>query len=145
MLWMIWGLPVLFFVLGVGMIVGAVHMIRVLHGHGAVEVEARCIYVETKDEMVKGVGNQHYRFLNVKIPTYEYYYEGKRYVSEPMLHSNRPGYQPQEGPCRIFINPRQPQKVYSSERKAAGMILSGIGILFCLVGMVAAVVFAVIF
>lgn len=141
---MIWGFPILFLVLGAGLIIGGFYMTRVLHGHGSVEVEARCIYVEKKDEVVTGVGNRHYRFRNVKVPMYEYYYEGRRYVSSPMLHSNRPGYQPQEGPCRIFIHPGQPEKVYSSERKAAGMLLSGIGIGFCLIGLAAVVTFAIV-
>lgn len=59
MLWMLWGFPFLFLVLGAGMITGGFRMTRVLHGRGSVEVEARCIYVEKKDEVITGVGNRH--------------------------------------------------------------------------------------
>lgn len=139
-----WGLPVLFFILGMGLCLGGIRMILVLYGRNSIEVEAKCIRVDVRDEVIHRVGNQHVRYKNVKVPTYEYYYEGKKYVASPLLHSNRSGYMPEEGYCRIFINPKHPDKVYSTERRMAGGILIGIGILWILIGIAGVVIINII-
>ncbi|MDO4619336.1 MAG: hypothetical protein Q4B09_01830 [Lachnospiraceae bacterium] len=77
---------------------------------------------------------------DTKRPVYKYWYNGQYYTSAPMLRSNRKGYRPEYGKCRIRINPDHPEKVYSSERKYAAIILILIGSLYLLMVLIMSVV-----
>lgn len=107
-----------------------------MYGRRSVAVDAECIDVSSKTVHVGAFPSTKYR--NTKAPVYRYRYQGKEYISQPVLRSNRPGYRPKTGPCRIRIDRRHPEKVFSSERKAVVGLLIGMGSLY-IVAMVVAV------
>ena len=97
-----------------------------LYGWRSVEVEAEC--VDTIERNVEfGSAGDRTVFPGARKPVYRYYYNGVRCTASPMLTSNRPGYHPERGWCTIRINPKHPERVYSSERRFAAAILMGIG------------------
>lgn len=121
-------LLILFPLAGTILIIAGILTISRLYGKRSVEVDAECLGVNIKDvHMGIGAGYEHTVYHNTKNPVYRYYYNGKEYISSPLLSSNRPGYHPETGYCKIRINPNKPQKVYSSERKFAGAILIIVG------------------
>lgn len=93
---------------------------------GSVEVDAECIDV-CRETIALGGGSDRTWFPNTTRPVYHYYYEGKDYTSSPLLASNRPGYAPALGHCKVRINRKHPEKLYSPERKFAALILISVG------------------
>ena len=107
-----------------------------MYGRRSVEVDAECIDISSKTVHVGAFPSTKYH--NTNVPVYRYRYQGQEYISQPVLRSNRPGYHPKTGPCRIRIDRRHPEKVFSSERKAVAGLLIGMGSLY-IVAMVVAV------
>ncbi len=134
----------IFVIIGMFLIGLGIWIDRRAYGKHSVEVEAECIHVEHEDYRT-GVGVSDSTYLHdAKLPVYRYWYNGQYYTSTPMLRSNRRGYNPQLGKCRIRINPDHPEKVYSSERKFASRILIGIGSGYLImIAIVAVILFAV--
>lgn len=122
--------------LGGLLIVISIGLLIRMYGRRSVEVDAECIDISSKTVHVGAFPSTKYR--NTKAPVYRYRYQGKEYISQPVLRSNRPGYHPKTGPCRIRIDRRHPEKVFSSERKAVAGLLIGMGSLY-IVAMVVAV------
>lgn len=112
---------------GVIMVIAGILTITRLYGNRSVEVDAECIGITVRDMQMGLTPGERTTYHNTKRPRYRYFYEGKEYISSPLLSSNRPGYRPETGYCKIRINPSKPEKVYSSERKFAGIILISIG------------------
>lgn len=126
-------LIILFPVGGIILLIAGILIISRLHGNRSVEVEAECLGVDIRDIQIGTNPSDRTTYHNAKRPIYRYSYHGQEYVSSPLLSSNRPGYHPKPGFCKIRINPDKPEKVYSSERKFAGTILIIIGISWILV------------
>lgn len=113
---------------GILLLTVGILIISRLYGKRSVEVDAECLDVDIHDVHMSSLStHDHTVYRNTKNPVYRYYYNGKEYTSSPLLRSNRPGYHPQVGHCKIRINPDKPEIVYSSERKFAGAILIIIG------------------
>ncbi len=109
---------------------------RRMYGKHSVEVRAECIDVNVEDYQSGFKPEDYTYYKNTNRPVYKYTYDGKEYISQPFLQSNRPGYNPQTGPCTIRINPDHPERVYSTERKYAAMILDGIGIVYLVIALI---------
>ena len=98
-----------------------------LLGFGTRKIVAECFNI--KDATVIGsayrIGQGHFKFYvpNLKIPTYRYIVDGKLYVSDPVLISNLPGYNPVAGPCTIRVKKSKPWKMISPLRHSAASIL----------------------
>ena len=98
-----------------------------LLGFGTRKIVAECFNI--KDATVIGsayrIGQGHFKFYvpNLKIPTYRYIVDGKLYVSDPVLVSNLPGYNPVAGPCTIRVKKSKPWKMISPLRHSAASIL----------------------
>lgn len=121
--------------LGVMLILLGIWLVARMYGRHSVEVDAECIDISSKTVSC-GIQPRTY-YLNAKAPVYRYWFRGAAYLGQPLLRSNRPGYRPKLGPCKIRINPKHPEKVYSTERKYAAGILIGIGVFYLvLVGVV---------
>lgn len=112
-----------------------VRLLVCMYGRRSVEVDAECIDISSKTVHVGAFPSTKYH--NTKAPVYRYRYQGQEYISQPVLRSNRPGYHPKTGPCRIRIDRRHPEKVFSSERKAVAGLLIGMGILYIIATAVA--------
>ncbi len=111
------------------------------YGRHSVEVEAECIEIEESDYKDRTDPQNPVYMRNVKQPVYRYWYQSQYYTSAPVLKSNRPGYRPKLGPCKIRINPDHPERVYSSERKTAAVILIAIGCLYLVMVVVLLIIF----
>ena len=129
------GLTVFYILMGVFLgggllliVIGLVLILR-MYGSKSVAVEAWCVEVTSKTE-VMGTGTDRIYIHNAKKPVYRYYYNGQEYISSPLLSSNRKKYRPEPGPCVIRIHPDHPRRVYSPERKFAGGILIGVGVIW---------------
>ncbi len=120
----------IFFVLGIFLIGLGIWIQARAYGRHSVEVDAECVEVEESDYKTSADPADYTYMKDAKRPVYRYWYQGQYYTSAPMLRSNRPGYHPQLGACKIRINPDHPERVYSSERKFASIILIGIGSLY---------------
>ena len=129
-----WVLLGVFFGLGALMVVLGVLIWRKLWDNQSVQVPAQCIDVQNYTQTM-GMGYDKKHFYHVKKPVYRYYYQGQQYVSSPLLASNRPGYNPTPGPCVIRIDPKNPGKVYSPERKFAAIIVIAVGAVWILVAL----------
>ena len=98
-----------------------------LLGFGTRKIVAECFNI--KDATVTGsayrIGQGHFKFYvpNLKIPTYRYIVDGKLYVSDPVLVSNLPGYNPVAGPCTIRVKKSKPWKMISPLRHTVASIL----------------------
>ena len=98
-----------------------------LLGFGTRKIVAECFNI--KDATVIGsayrIGQGHFKFYvpNLKIPTYRYIVDGKLYVSDPVLVSNLPGYNPVAGPCTIRVKKSKPWKMISPLRHTVASIL----------------------
>ena len=131
------GLFVLFGIAFIG--IGIWVMVR-MYGKHSVEVDAECVDISVTTETTGVRPADYTHYMNVKRPVYRYWYDGKQYEGMPFLSSNRPGYRPTLGPCKIRINPDFPQKIYSSERKFVAALFIGIGLLYVAISVVAAYV-----
>lgn len=116
--------------LGLALTIFGIHVTAKMYGKHSVEVEAECIGVKVGDETIGISPRYRKHYFDVKKPVYRYWYRGKEYIGSPTLTSNRPGYSPKAGPCKIRINPDRPESIYSSERKFVSAILISIGISF---------------
>lgn len=125
-----------FIVGGLLLIVLALWIWSKLWGKGSVQIDAECLDINVHTAKT-GTGINRTYFRNAKKPVYRYYYNGQEYISSPLLSSNRQGYQPETGYCKIWIHPRHPNKVYSYERKAVALILIFIGTLWMVLGIAA--------
>ena len=98
-----------------------------LLGFGTRKIVAECFNI--KDATVTGsayrIGQGYFKFYvpNLKIPTYRYIVDGKLYVSDPVLVSNLPGYNPVAGPCTIRVKKSKPWKMISPLRHTVASIL----------------------
>lgn len=136
-------LLILFPVGGIILTIAGILIISRLYGKRSVEVDAECLGVNIKDvHMGSSPNDDQTIYHNTQTPVYRYTYQGKQYTSSPLLSSNRPGYHPETGYCKIRINPNKPEKVYSSERKFAGVILMIIGVSWVLVPVLVKFLFA---
>ena len=107
-----------------------------LLGIGSVKVYAELFNVKDSEIRASGCGwegNTYYPVIHtympgIKTPLYRYKYKGKLYVSAPKLISNRASYNPLPGPCYIYINRRNPKRIYSPELKGVFHIISGMGL-----------------
>lgn len=129
-----------FLLVGIGLIWLGIWLVTRMYGKHSVEISAECIdinihdsYHETRDDD----GLTTVVVKDLKLPIYRYWYHGKEYVSQPILASNRKGYKPQLGKCYIRINPAHPERIYSTERKAAAKLLVGIGIMYLAIVVIA--------
>ena len=118
-------LGAVFFVAGIVALVLGFRLKRKREGD-SVEVDAECIGIKTGSQNM-GPSTNRMVMNNLKLPEYRYSYGGREYTSSPILASNRPGYNPKVGPCKIRIDPQNPEKVFSSE-------LTWVSILFFILG-----------
>lgn len=131
-----------FFLGGILMILLGFLIWRRLWDCGSVEVDAECIDVH-QQTVALGTGSDRTFIPNAKRPVYRYYYEGKHYTASPLLASNRPGYAPVPGACKVRINRKHPEKIYSPERRFAARILIAIGAMWVVIAGVLAVILPV--
>lgn len=117
-------------------IIGVAMLVRIYFS--SVVVDAECINISSSIVSIGAFPRTHYR--NAKAPVYRYQYENREYVSSPIMRSNRPGYRPRLGMCKIRISRKYPDKIFSSEQKLAAAFLIGMGVLY--LGVVAAVAMA---
>ena len=128
-------LPILFIILGIGLIGLGIWILAKMYGRHSVEVDAECVDISSKT-VYWGIW-PHRHHLNTKVPTYHYWYSGKEYIGQSTLRSGRSGYRPKLGPCKIRINTEHPERIYSTERKAAAAILILVGSIYLIVVVVA--------
>ena len=121
-----WILVSVFLVGGIALVLLGWLIWRKLWGNHSVQVQAMCVGVNVSTVRT-GVGLQHTHYQGAKRPVYEYEYQGIKYTGSPLMVSNRKGYRPEPGPCTIRINPKHPERVYSSERKFAALVLIFVG------------------
>lgn len=125
----------IFALLGVAIIILGIGLLTQMYGRNSIEVDAECVDVSVRDVTMGALPRTRYR--NTKAPVYRYQFQGREYIGQPILRSNRPGYRPKIGPCRIRIDRRHPEKVFSSERKAVAGLLIGMGVLYIIATAVA--------
>lgn len=125
----------LFFGIGIILILLGIWFVARMYGRHSIEMDAECIDISSETTGY-GVFPRTYS-LNAKAPVYRYWFRGTAYIGQPLLRSNRPGYRPKLGPCKIRINPKHPERVYSSERKHVAGIMIGIGLLYLVLVVVA--------
>ena len=118
-------LGAIFVVAGIVALALAIRFKRKREGDSA-EVDAECVDIKTGSQYM-GPSTDRMVMNNLKVPEYRYSYNGQEYTSSPILASNRPGYNPKVGPCKIRIDPQNPEKVFSSE-------LTWVSILFFILG-----------
>ncbi len=135
------GLLGLFVLIGLFLIGLGVWIQRRAYGKHSVEVKAECIEVIHEDYKTS-IDPTDYTYLrDARRPVYRYWYNGQYYTSAPLLRSNRRGYRPMTGKCRIRIHPDHPERVYSPERKFASGILILIGSVYILMVIILSIVF----
>lgn len=122
------------------MIIAGIHTIGKLNDKHSAEIEAECIGIEVKDVCIGNEPGDRTRYKDTRRPIYRYHYKGKEYTSSPMIASNRPGYKVEKGYCKIRINPKHPETVYSPERRMVGIILICIGAVWKLISVAAVLV-----
>lgn len=130
-------LLIIFSSIGILLIIAGIGVLVRMYRSSAV-VDAECIEVRSEAVAVGAFPRTYYR--DAKTPVYRYRYEGREYVGSPFLQSNRPGFHPQLGPCKVRISRKNPEKVFSSERKPVAVLLIGMGILYLIAVAVAAMV-----
>ena len=128
-------LSALFLGAGIILVLFGIWFVARMYGRHSIEVDAECIDISSETTGY-GVFPRTY-YLNAKAPVYRYWFRGTAYIGQPLLRSNRPGYRPKLGPCKILINPKHPERVYSSERKHVAGIMIGIGLLYLVLVVVA--------
>ncbi len=131
------GISILLLIDGIFVLMGLILILTGCFIHRAshnrkkiVEINANCVEVKVEDYYYYGTSEHPKVMKNAKTPIYEYSYNGKSYRSSPAVHSNLPGYHPEEGPCKIRINREEPEKIYYSQRGFVPKLLAGMGIAF---------------
>lgn len=114
-------------------IIGVVMLVHIYFS--SVVVDAECINISSSTVSIGAFPRTHYR--NAKAPVYRYRYESREYVSSPIMRSNRPGYRPRLGMCKIRIGRKHPDRVFSSEQKPVAALLIGIGALYLVIEFIA--------
>lgn len=135
-------LGAVFFVAGIVALVLGFRLKRKREGD-SVEVDAECIGIKTGSQNM-GPSTNRMVMNNLKLPEYRYSYGGQEYTSSPILASNRPGYNPKVGPCKIRIDPQNPEKVFSSELKWVSILFFILGTAWLACGIFALVMVAFI-
>lgn len=130
-------LLIIFGSLGILLIIFGVAMLAHIY-FSSVVVDAECINISSSTVSIGTFPRTHYR--DAKAPVYRYRYDNREYVSSPIMRSNRPGYRPRLGMCKIRISRKHPDKVFSSEQKLAAALLIGMGALYLGVEAAAAMV-----
>lgn len=126
----------LFFLGGILLILLGFLIWRRLWDSGSVEVDAQCIDAPLK----KGAPSDRIRIPGARRPVYHYCYAGKYYAASPLLAANRPGYDPVFGCCKVRINRKHPEKMYSPERKTVALILITVGLIWIGIAVLVAVI-----
>lgn len=115
----------IFPVTGVLMIISATSEIRHLKRVCTVEVQAKCISVETRWTQ----GGEGRRTKRVHMPVYSVYYNGREYTVQNDVYTNMNDYQVGNY-YSIMINPLNPEEFLDANNRKGNIVTLVLGIIF---------------
>ena len=115
----------IFPVTGVLMIISATSEIRHLKRVCTVEVQAKCISVETRWTQ----GGKGRRTKRVHMPVYSVYYNGREYTVRNNVYTNMNDYQVGNY-YPIMINPLNPEEFLDANNRKGNIVTLVLGIIF---------------